>query len=87
MTQSKILVRGEGGLGDCLLANRFIPAIREKHPNSEITFALDNDRGETFQLDVLSHFYSDISDNYSFFSDHSPDDFDHFYDLHMTLTG
>ena len=43
MTQSKILVRGEGGLGDCLLANRFIPAIKEKHPNSEITFALDND--------------------------------------------
>ena len=71
MTQSKILVRGEGGLGDCLLANRFIPAIKEKHPNSEITFALDNDRGETFQLDVLSHFYPDMSDNYSFFSDHN----------------
>jgi len=83
MTQSKILVRGEGGLGDCLLANRFIPAIKEKHPNSEITFALDNDRGETFQLDVLSHFYPDMSDNYSFFSDHNPDDFDYFYDLHI----
>lgn len=83
MTQSKILVRAEGGLGDCLLANRFIPAIREKHPNSEITFALDNDRGETFQLDVLYHFYKRMSDTYSFFADHNPDDFDYFYDLHI----
>ena len=24
-----------------------------------------------------------MSDNYSFFSDHNPDDFDHFYDLHI----
>tara|TARA_R110000824_G_scaffold20482_5_gene77106 strand:+ start:6656 stop:7474 length:819 start_codon:yes stop_codon:yes gene_type:complete len=83
MEQSSILVRGEGGLGDCLLANRFIPAIREYHPDSEITFALDNDRGESFQLDVLSYFYPEISDNYSFFSDHEPSHFDYFYDLHI----
>ena len=39
MTQSKVLVRAEGGLGDCLLSNRFIPAIREYHPDCHITFA------------------------------------------------
>jgi len=29
-------IRLEGGLGDLLLQNRFIPAIREKYPNSSI---------------------------------------------------
>ena len=52
-TQSKVLVRVEGGLGDCLLSNRFIPAIREHHSDCHITFAFDNHRGETYQLDVL----------------------------------
>ena len=94
MTQSKILIRGEGGLGDCLLANRFIPAIREYHSDCHITFALENDRGESFQLDVLNKFYPSMSDRYCLWEDvcskeieqesnNNKNYFDYFYDLHI----
>jgi len=81
--RSNILVRAEGGLGDCLLANRLIPAIREKHEKSCIHFAFDNDRGETYQLDVLRHFYPNISDQYYIFSHCDKSNYDYFYDLHI----
>ncbi len=82
-TQSKVLVRAEGGLGDCLLSNRFIPAIREYHSDCHITFAFDNDRDETYQLSVLEDFYSSMSDRYCFWSEIEEQDFDYFYDLHI----
>lgn len=82
-TQSKVLVRAEGGLGDCLLSNRFIPAIREHHPDCNITFAFDNDRGEAYQLDVLESFYPSISDRYCLWGEVSKSDYDFFYDLHI----
>jgi len=52
----KISIRAEGGLGDCLLANRFIPAIKELYPNSEITAYTDS-QGKTFQKEVLEMCY------------------------------
>ena len=38
-----ILVRIEGGLGDCLLANRFLRAIEDKHCDSNIRILFDTD--------------------------------------------
>jgi ADP-heptose:LPS heptosyltransferase len=83
MTQSKVLVRVEGGLGDCLLSNRFIPAIREHNSDCHITFAFDNNRGETYQLDVLERFYPSMSDRYCFWDEVDKSDYDFFYDLHI----
>lgn len=82
MTRSRVLVRVEGGLGDCLLSNRFIPAIREKHPDSEIVFAFENDRGEYIQFDLIKKFYPKMSDRYCYLEDFK-DDVDHYYDLHI----
>ena len=83
MGQSKILVRGEGGLGDCLLSNRFIPAIREYHDNCHITFGFDNYRGESYQLNVLNRFYPNMSNIYCLWNEVDENDFDYFYDLHI----
>lgn len=49
----KISVRMEGGLGDHLLANRFIPAIKEQWPTCEIDLWSDTE-GKTFQSDTLN---------------------------------
>jgi len=58
-----ISVRLEGGLGDCLLANRFVAAIKEKNPDSQITAYIDSE-GKTFQKECLltlyPSFYKDI---------------------------
>jgi ADP-heptose:LPS heptosyltransferase len=58
-----ISVRLEGGMGDCLLGNRFIPAIKEAYPNSEITAFIDSE-GKTFQKEILDccypSFYKEI---------------------------
>ena len=51
-----ISVRLEGGLGDCLLGNRFANAIKEKYPNSQITAYVDSE-GKTFQKECLSILY------------------------------
>lgn len=80
---SEILVRIEGGLGDCLLSNRFIPAIMDKHPNSYITVGFDNSRGEDYQLSVLKEFYPHLSDRYCLWKDVYKNDVDYFYDLHI----
>ena len=48
----KISVRMEGGLGDHLLANRFIPAIKEQWPGCKIDLWSDTE-GNKFQSDVL----------------------------------
>jgi len=58
-----ISVRLEGGLGDCLLGNRFVCAIKEKYPDSSITAYIDSE-GKTFQkqgLEILyPSFYKEI---------------------------
>jgi len=52
----KIAIRAEGGLGDVLLFNRFIPAIKEKYPISEISLYIDSE-GKTFQKEVVEYLY------------------------------
>ncbi len=52
-----ISVRLEGGLGDILCGNRFVPAIKEKYPNASITAYIDSE-GKTFQKEVLEYLYS-----------------------------
>jgi ADP-heptose:LPS heptosyltransferase len=54
-----IAVRLEGGLGDCLLANRFVFAIKEKYPNSKITAYIDSE-GQTFQKEALEILYPNV---------------------------
>jgi len=51
-----ISVRLEGGLGDCLLGNRFVAAIKEKYPESQITAYIDSE-GKTFQKEALQLLY------------------------------
>jgi hypothetical protein len=52
----------EGGLGDHFAANRFIPAIKELHPDCEITLYSDTE-GKTKQSDILNRMWP------SFFKD------------------
>lgn len=52
----EIAVRLEGGAGDCLLANRFIPAIKEKYPLASVYAYIDSE-GNTFQQEVLQVLY------------------------------
>jgi ADP-heptose:LPS heptosyltransferase len=51
-----IAVRLEGGLGDCLLGNRFVPAIKEKYKEAAVTAYIDSE-GKTFQKEGLSILY------------------------------
>jgi ADP-heptose:LPS heptosyltransferase len=51
-----ISVRLEGGLGDCLLGNRFVAAIKEKYPQASITAYIDSE-GKTFQKEALESLY------------------------------
>ena len=53
----KISVRMEGGLGDHLLANRFVPAILDKYPGAEIHLFSDTG-GKTLQSDTLLSLYT-----------------------------
>ena len=41
MSNKNILVRFEGGIGDCLLSNRFLFAVKEKYPEAIIKVAFD----------------------------------------------
>jgi hypothetical protein len=54
-----ISVRLEGGLGDVLCANRFVSAIKEKYPNSNITAYIDSE-GKTFQKEALDILYPNL---------------------------
>lgn len=55
----RVSVRLEGGLGDHLCANRFIPAIREEHPDAEIT-AYSDTENNSFQKECLEILYPDF---------------------------
>ena len=62
MSQIKrINVRMEGGLGDHLLACRFLPAIREKHPEARIKVYTDTN-GKTFQKEGITSVYGHLFD-------------------------
>lgn len=60
----KISVRLEGGLGDHLLGNRFIPAILEKYPNSEI-HAFSDSEGNVFQKEAVLAGYSKFYNSFT----------------------
>jgi len=55
----KISVRLEGGIGDHLLGNRFVPAIKELHPEAKIFAYLDTE-GNTFQKEALEALYPSL---------------------------
>ena len=61
-----IAVKLEGGLGDCLLATRFVPAIKEYHNVTEcyITCCYENNRNEAYQLDILPQLYPSFYNSY-----------------------
>jgi ADP-heptose:LPS heptosyltransferase len=64
MSESKSLsihIRMEGGLGDHLLAVRFLPAIKDKYPNSRIKIFTDTN-GKTFQAEALKVAYAHLFD-------------------------
>jgi len=61
MSVKKINLRLEGGLGDHLLAIRFIPAIKEKYPDAKIKIYSDT-AGKTFQRDALVSSYGHLFD-------------------------
>lgn len=55
-----INIRMEGGLGDHLLANRFVPAILDKYPNASIKLFSDTEGGKKsleLILKLFSRFY------------------------------
>ena len=47
----------EGGLGDHILANRFVPAILDKYPKAEINLFSDTG-GKSLQSDVLTSLFN-----------------------------
>lgn len=58
----KILTRFEGGLGDCLLANRFLHAIKEKYPYDNIRVLFDTDNNpkqEKVMCELWPNLYQD----------------------------
>lgn len=57
-----IAVRLEGGLGDCLLGNRFVTAIKEKYKEASITAYIDSE-GKTFQKEAISILYPSMYKN------------------------
>lgn len=59
----KISVRLEGGLGDHLLGNRFVPAILDKYPNAKIT-AYSDTEGNTFQKEGVLSAYDYLYDEF-----------------------
>ena len=62
MSSSNILVRFEGGIGDCLLGNRLLLAVKEKHPESSIKVVFDtggNQRQEKLIKSLWPSIYKD----------------------------
>jgi hypothetical protein len=53
----QISVRMEGGLGDHLLANRFVPAILDKHKDAKVKLYSDSNGG-TSNAKVIKKFFS-----------------------------
>ena len=73
-TYMKINCRFEGGAGDCLLAARFLPAIKEKHPDSSIHIFVDS-AGKSFQADALKFAYGHLFDSIEIIGSKKYDEF------------
>jgi len=59
----RIALRYEGGAGDCLCANRFVPAIYDRFPDAKIDVFLDtngNKMQEKWLRTFYGYFYNDI---------------------------
>tara|TARA_R110000796_G_scaffold232637_1_gene351054 strand:- start:2725 stop:3696 length:972 start_codon:yes stop_codon:yes gene_type:complete len=56
---SSIAIKYEGGIGDVLLFNRFVPAILSKYPNAKLHAFLDSE-GNTMQEKVLRHLFGHL---------------------------
>ena len=57
-----ILVKYEGGIGDCFLSNRFLHAIKEKHPNANIEIGFDTN-GNPNQESILKEIWPSLYKN------------------------
>ena len=62
MSQRTVSIRLEGGIGDHLLANRFVGAIREKHPDAQFNFYSDTE-GNDKQINLLKYAWPSIYTN------------------------
>ena len=61
---SKIAIRLEGGLGDHLLANRFVHSIKEKYPNNHLHIFSDTE-GNANSINVLQSLFPSIYKNFT----------------------
>lgn len=59
MSQETVSIRLEGGIGDHLLANRFVAAIKEKHPNAQLNFYSDTENNYK-QINLLKYAWPSI---------------------------
>lgn len=57
-----ILVKYEGGIGDCFLANRFLFAIKEKYPVSNIEIGFDTN-GNPVQEKIMKQIWPSLYQN------------------------
>lgn len=62
MPQETVSIRLEGGIGDHLLANRFIGAIKELHPNAQLNFYSDTENNHK-QINLLKNIWPSIYTN------------------------
>jgi hypothetical protein len=62
MSVENILVRFEGGVGDCLLGNRLLRAVMEKHPESSIKVVFDTG-GNSRQEELMKSLWPSIYRN------------------------
>lgn len=61
---SSIAIRLEGGLGDHLLGNRFVHAIKDKYPNNPLYFYSDTENNPN-SINVLKELFPSIYKNYT----------------------
>jgi hypothetical protein len=59
MSKETVSIRLEGGIGDHLLANRFVRAIREKHPLAQLNFYSDTENNHK-QINLLKYAWPSI---------------------------
>lgn len=59
MSSETVSIRLEGGIGDHLLANRFVFAIKEKHPNAQLNFYSDTENNPK-QVNLLKEIWPSI---------------------------
>ena len=63
-TKLNIALRFEGGLGDHILANRFVPVIKEKYPNAKMNMFSTPTGGTSFQADTITRLFNFYENTY-----------------------